>query len=89
MVAESDNQGDQSGSLGDKLVAITIDLLLEPRQIKLPTMREIAQAAGVAPGAAYRHFESQAHLLLAVISELFKQLESHQAKALDDGQNPA
>lgn len=51
------------------------ELLLKPRDVKLPTMREIATAAGVAPGAAYRHFKSQEDLFIAVIAGLFADLE--------------
>jgi AcrR family transcriptional regulator len=38
-------------------------------------MRDIATAAGVAPGAAYRHFKSQEDLFIAVIAGLFADLE--------------
>lgn len=62
--------------LKERLVAVTIDLLLETRHVKLPTMREIAGAAGVAPGAPYRHFSSQAELLVAVVTALFGRLET-------------
>ena len=58
-----------------RLVDVAVGLLTEPREMKLPTMREIAIAAGVTPGAAYRHFESQADLFIAVVSQLFAQLE--------------
>jgi AcrR family transcriptional regulator len=64
----------QDLNLKNRLVNVTIELLLELRAVKLPTMRAVADRAGVAPGAAYRHFDSQASLLLAVVTELFDQL---------------
>ena len=75
-------------SLKNRLVEVTIDLLLEPRDVRLPTMREIAGKAEVAPGAAYRHFESQADLLLAVVTELFGRLEAHLVEAAAGGADP-
>lgn len=65
----------REGKLKQQLVEVSIELLLEPREIRFPTMREISQRAGVAPGAAYRHFESQLELVLAVVAELFARLE--------------
>jgi len=64
----------QDLNLKNRLVNVTIELLLELRAVKLPTMRAVADRAGVAPGAAYRHFDSQASLLLAVVTELFEKL---------------
>ncbi len=52
-------------------------------------MREIAVRAGVAPGAAYRHFESQADLLLAVVTELFGRLETHLVDSAVPGTDPS
>ncbi len=63
-------------SLKFRLIEVATALLAEPRSLKLPTMRQIAKAAGVAPGAAYRHFASQSELFMAVVSLLFSQLES-------------
>ena len=58
-----------------RLVLVATQLLTEPRAARLPTMREIASQAGVAPGAAYRHFASQGDLFMAVIAHLFSELE--------------
>jgi AcrR family transcriptional regulator len=63
--------------LDARLISVAEELLLTPRDVKLPTMREIAAAAGVTPGAAYRHFDSQDDLFFAVITHLFADLESH------------
>ena len=73
----TDTQGDaQPLSLRDRLIAVTSDAMLQPRAVRMPTMREIATRAGVSPGAAYRHFESQEHLLLAVVSTITADLEA-------------
>jgi AcrR family transcriptional regulator len=45
-------------------------------------MRDIATRAGVAPGAAYRHFDTQHQLLLAVIAHLFAELEVFLAESV-------
>jgi AcrR family transcriptional regulator len=74
--------GRQDGGLKRKLVEATTELLLEPREVRLPTMREIATRAGVSPGAAYRHFDTQHQLLLAVIAHLFAELEEFLAQSV-------
>ncbi len=71
----AENQQTPSQSLKLRLVEVATELLSKPRDVKLPTMREIASAADVAPGAAYRHFESQDALFLEVVTNLFDQLE--------------
>lgn len=68
-------------SLKVRLVDATLSLLVEPGGTILPTMREIAISAGVAPGAAYRHFNSQADLVMAVIEHLYDELESELTEA--------
>ena len=74
----------REGKLKQQLVEVSIELLLEPREIRFPTMREISQRAGVAPGAAYRHFDSQLELVLAVVSELFARLEQALLSAAEE-----
>jgi AcrR family transcriptional regulator len=63
-------------NLKSKLIEVAVAELAEPRALKLPTMRDLASRAGVAPGAAYRHFESQEDLFLTVILHLFTELET-------------
>jgi len=80
------------GDLGLKarLISVAAELLTSPMAVKLPTMRVLAEAAGVSPGAAYRHFRSQDDLFLAVIDSLFQDLEetlgeaANQSKGLRD-----
>ncbi len=74
----------REGKLKQQLVEVSIELLLEPREIRFPTMREISQRAGVAPGAAYRHFDSQLELVLAVVAELFARLEQALLSAAEE-----
>jgi len=50
-------------------------------------MREISGAAGVSLGAAYRHFDSQDDLFLAVVSLLFEDLERHITEARSPAMN--
>lgn len=75
---QTDSQG-----LKSRLVDVATELLVVPRAVKLPTMREIASAAGVAPGAAYRHFASQEELFMAVITHLFASLEAALVEAAE------
>ncbi len=79
------------GGLKQRLVDVTAELMLEPRAVRLPTMRDIAARAGVTPGAAYRHFATQHQLLLAVIAHLFAELETFlaaSAETVDRGGAP-
>lgn len=69
------------------LVEVAADLASNPRTIKLPTMRDIAKKAGVAPGAAYRHFESQDELFIEVIRFLFAELEERLNKSIAGSPN--
>jgi AcrR family transcriptional regulator len=69
------------------LIEVAAELASNPREIKLPTMRELAKKAGVAPGAAYRHFESQDALFIDVIRFLFEQLEETIKEAIRSSPN--
>jgi AcrR family transcriptional regulator len=71
MVKTTQNQP----NLKVRLLEVAVELLSKPGQVKLPTMRELATKAGVAPGAAYRHFASQEELFLSVIVHLHNRLE--------------
>ncbi len=77
------------GGMRQRLVDATAALLSHARPVQIPTMREIAARAGVAPGAAYRHFESQEHLLLAVVTAFFADLEATLKVAAGGGTDPA
>jgi len=62
-------------ALNLRLVDAATKLLMVQSDLKLPSMRQIASVAGVSLGAAYRHFESQEQLFLAVLAALFEDLE--------------
>ena len=83
------NRLETDGGLKSRLVDVSISLLGELQALKVPTMREIATEAGVAPGAAYRHFSSQAELLVAVATELFDRLGSALAVVNRVDESPA
>lgn len=76
-----DIEDQPSADLKFRLISVAKELLTQPRDLKLPSMRDIAKAAGVTPGAAYRHFASQEELFFAVIEELFADLEMHLREA--------
>lgn len=78
-----------TSNLKTKLIEAAVSTLAFPRPFKMPTMRELAAAAGVAPGAAYRHFASQEALFLSVIQYLFTDLEASLAAATSNLQAPA
>ena len=84
---QQDNQQTSSDGLKARLVIVATELLLTPRDVKLPTMRDIATAAGVAPGAAYRHFKSQDELFIAVVASLFADLENRIDEAVAGSKN--
>ena len=86
--AHSQQQVSAPAPLKSRLVDVATGLLIERRDLKRPTMRQIATAAGVAPGAAYRHFDSQDDLFLAVVAKLFSDLEAALTKALEGVSDP-
>lgn len=86
--AHSQQQVSDHAPLKSRLVDVATGLLIERRDVKRPTMRQIATAAGVAPGAAYRHFDSQDDLFLAVVAKLFSDLEAALTKAIEGVSDP-
>ena len=86
--AHSQQQVSAPAPLKSRLVDVATGLLIERRDLKRPTMRQIATAAGVAPGAAYRHFDSQDDLFLAVVAKLFSDLEVALTKAIEGVSDP-
>ena len=87
MLNQQDNQETPSEGLKAKLVIVATELLIMPRDVRLPTMRDIAAAAGVTPGAAYRHFKSQDELFIAVVAGLFADLENRLDEAAAGSKN--
>ncbi len=52
------------------------------------SLRRVARAAGVVPGAFYRHFASMDELGLALVEESFRTLRSMLREAREDGRPP-
>ncbi len=88
MKNKANSQDLSAASLKPRIIAVAADLLSQSKPIKLPTMREIAVSAGVSLGAAYRHFDSQEDLFLAVVTALFEELESHIKAAAQSSKQP-
>ena len=55
-----------------KLLEVSLDLFLKHGYEKT-TMREIAKAVGLAPGAAYYHFEAKEHIIQAFYEMSFEE----------------
>lgn len=55
-----------------KILEISLDLFLKHGYEKT-TMRAIAQAAGLAPGAAYYHFEAKEHIIQAFYEKSYEE----------------
>lgn len=62
------------GNLRNELIRVGLELATEGG-IKAVGLREAARRIGVSPSAAYRHFDSQADLLMAVRNVLIKKIE--------------
>ena len=77
--------GDQ---LRRELVQATADLLLSPRPVEAPSLRQIARRCGVAPSAVYMHFASQDELIAAVIAEQFDSLRATLLAEIDVHRTP-
>ena len=84
-----DNSGENVKNLKTKLIEVAVAELAKPRALKMPTMRDLASGAGVAPGAAYRHFDSQQELFLSVILHLFTEMETALNAAVSKVESPA
>lgn len=61
------------GALRDALLQATLDLI-NAEGIGAVSLRQVARAAGVSPGAPYHHFPDRAALLTALADEGFKNL---------------
>ena len=88
MTFEANSQVTNDLGLKPRLVSVATGLISAAKPLKMPTMREIASQAGVSLGAAYRHFESQGDLFLAVIEGLFKDLENQLTESQSNASSP-
>ena len=65
---KSSRSGYHHGNLNEVLVEVAI-ALIEERGVDKLSVREVAKAAGVSPGAPFRHFSSKKALLTAVAEQ--------------------
>jgi len=72
------------GALREALMTATLELI-ETEGIGAVSLRQVARAAGVSPGAPYHHFADRAALLTALSDEGFRRL----ATALTDARAAA
>lgn len=71
------------GNLRNELIRVGLELATEGG-VKAVSLREAARRIGVSPSAAYRHFDSQADLLMAVRNALISKIEVDFEDALDN-----
>ena len=79
-------EGDQ---LRTQLVAAASELLMSPQQVALPSLRAVARACSVSPAAVYLHFESQQHLIQAVLDAQVEILRAHLLAAIPERDDAA
>jgi AcrR family transcriptional regulator len=71
-----------------ELLAAATQLLISRQGLSLPSLRSIAQAAGVTPGAVYLQFESQSDLVNAVVEAQLAMLRETVERAHARGSDP-
>jgi AcrR family transcriptional regulator len=71
------------GTLRRELIAACL-ALIETDGIGAVSLRRVARAAGVSPGAPYHHFPDRAALLAAITAHGYEMLESQLRRALQD-----
>lgn len=78
------------GALREALLTATLELI-ESEGIGAVSLRRVARAAGVSPGAPYHHFPDRAALLIALSDEGFRRLAAAltAARATADTPNEA
>jgi AcrR family transcriptional regulator len=82
MTKREPNARGEGVALRAQLVAAAGDLLMSPQQVALPSLRAVARACSVSPAAVYLHFESQQHLIQAVLDAQVEQLRAHLESAV-------
>ena len=75
------------GALRETLLTATLELI-EAEGIGAVSLRKVARAAGVSPGAPYHHFPDRAALLTALSDEGFGRLATQLAEAHDAAPTP-
>jgi AcrR family transcriptional regulator len=75
------------GALREALLTATLELI-ETEGIGAVSLRQVARAAGVSPGAPYHHFPDRAALLTALSDEGFRRLTTALVEAHDTAPDP-
>jgi AcrR family transcriptional regulator len=75
------------GALREALLTATLELI-EAEGIGAVSLRKVARAAGVSPGAPYHHFPDRAALLTALSDEGFRRLATTITEAHDATSTP-
>jgi AcrR family transcriptional regulator len=75
------------GALREALLRATVELI-ETEGIGAVSLRQVARAAGVSPGAPYHHFADRAALLTALADEGFRRLANTLTEAHDTATTP-
>lgn len=70
-------------NLRGELLGAALAMLAEPQPVRVPSLRSIARACGVAPSAVYWHFPSEAELRSAVLDAAYANLVDAVEGALD------
>ena len=76
------------GALREALLTATLELI-EAEGIGAVSLRQVARAAGVSPGAPYHHFPDRAALLTALSDEGFRRLAAELCDAKTSVADPA
>jgi AcrR family transcriptional regulator len=80
--------GYHHGALRETLLKSTLELI-DTEGMKAVSLRRVARAAGVSPGAPYHHFPDRASLLTALSDEGFRLLAAALTAAHDAAATPA
>lgn len=74
----SRGSGDQ---LRDEIIDAAIDLVLEAKGLRAPSIREVARKIGVTPPSIYLHFADKDELMDAVCGQYFQRLNDKMVEA--------
>ena len=74
----SRGSGDQ---LRDEIIDAAIDLVLETKGLRAPSIREVARKIGVTPPSIYLHFADKDELMDAVCGQYFQRLNDKMVEA--------
>ncbi|MGL5444608.1 MAG: TetR/AcrR family transcriptional regulator, partial [[Mycobacterium] stephanolepidis] len=79
----SRGEGDQ---LRDEIIDAAIELVLEAKELRAPSIREVARKIGVTPPSIYLHFADKDELMDAVCGQYYQRLDDEMVAAAVDQQ---